>query len=63
MKKPRKKPRKKKATPEQMESALRSISNMGIGIKPEIIDWANIGKNAVSLAKEVLREKCAECGK
>lgn len=55
--------KKKKPTPKQIEYALKSISEMGKGLKPEIIDWENIGKNAVHLAKETLREKCAECGR
>jgi hypothetical protein len=48
---------------QDLRLALLKISEMGKGIKPEIIDWQNIGKNAVATAKEVLREKCVECGK
>lgn len=46
----------------QMRSALVCISEMGAGLKPEIIDWTNIGKNAVYVARQALMEKCTECG-
>lgn len=55
--------KKIKPTPKQIEYALISISKMGDGIKPENIDWANIGKISVSIAKETLRSKCKECGR
>lgn len=53
----------KKTQQQQNNEALLKISMMGSGLKPEIIDWANIGRNAVSLAKETLRKKCKECGR
>lgn len=39
------------------------IANMGANMKPEIIDWNNIGKNSVHLCRELLRPKCEKCGK
>lgn len=52
-----------KPTPAQMKLALERISKYGQGMDPNIVDWINIGKNSVNLAKETLREKCKECGK
>jgi hypothetical protein len=59
----KKKHRKCKPSPEDVRLALFKISEMGAGMKAEVIDWANIGNNAISIAKETLREKCVECGK
>lgn len=59
----KKKPRTKKKTIEDYRLALLRIASFGQGIKPDIIDWQNIGKMAVGEAKEALREKCLECGK
>lgn len=55
--------KKERPTPQQIKYALDSISKMGSGMKPEMIDWKQVGKNAVHLAKETLRPKCIECGK
>jgi hypothetical protein len=43
--------------------ALLKIAEMGKGLKPEIIDWSNIGRNAVSFARETLAGKCRTCGR
>ncbi len=59
----KKKNRTKKPSEQDLRLALLKISEMGARLKPEMVDWQNIGKSAVSLAKEVLREKCVECGK
>lgn len=45
-----------------MQLLLRKIAEMGRGMKPEIIDWQNIGKNAVHLARQHLQPKCKTCG-
>lgn len=36
---------------------------MSDGIRADAIDWGNIGKNAVSIARHVFVEKCSECGR
>lgn len=56
-----KKPTQDEAISYQM--TLLKISNMGSGLKENVIDWQNIGKNAVHTAKEALRKKCKEYGK
>lgn len=53
----------KKSRQQQIELTLIDISQMGKGLKENIIDWEQIGKNAVYAAKEALREKCPRCGK
>jgi len=55
--------RKQRPDEKTIRLALLKISELGSGIKPEIVDWANIGRHAVVIAKEALREKCIECGK
>lgn len=58
--------RMRKLTPKETKAALETLANIsmiGDGLKPEIIDWANIGKNAKAMAREVFRPKCKECGK
>lgn len=57
------KKQKKMTELEVYRDALFVISKMGADINPEIIDWKNIGKNAVHHAEEVLRHKCPRCGK
>ena len=42
--------------------ALRQIALMGTGIKEEARDYANIGKVAIRIAREVLAGKCDKCG-
>ncbi len=46
----------------EAERILNEIAHMGVGLKPEIIDWQNIGKNAVHVARNYLAGKCSECG-
>lgn len=48
---------------DQIEQALKKIADMGKGLKPEVIDWGNIGKNAVYVARKALAKKCKTCGK
>lgn len=45
-----------------MNLLIRKIAEMGKGMKPEIIDWQNIGKNATYLARQYLTPKCKCCG-
>lgn len=45
-----------------MQLLLRRIAEMGKNMKPEIIDWQAIGKNATYLARQHLAPKCKECG-
>lgn len=54
---------KKVSKEEEYRLTLLSISNMGVGIKEDIIDWQNIGKGAVHKARQVLAKKCPKCGK
>lgn len=56
-------PKKKGPSDAEIKTALTKIAGLGSGISTAHIDWENIGKNAVHLAKETLREKCVECGK
>lgn len=46
-----------------LEKVLTEIATMGDGIQAEVIDWANIGRNAKYKAKEAIRPRCATCGK
>lgn len=41
---------------EKLEKSLDEIASMGDGIKPEWIDWANIGRNAKYIAQETLSQ-------
>lgn len=52
-----------KPTEKDLRLALLKISELGKGIKSDVIDWQNIGKMAVQTAKEALMEKCVECGR
>lgn len=54
---------KKKTQNQQNAEALLKISMMGSGMQAHVIDWSNIGRNAVAVAKETLRHKCKACGK
>lgn len=47
----------------EYREALDKIAAMGVGVKQQMIDWSNIGKNAVYTATEALKEKCSKCGK
>ena len=47
---------------DDLDSALRHIAEMGIGMKEDVIDWQNIGKNAVATARNALAGKCETCG-
>lgn len=56
----------RRLTPKETRAALETltkISMMGDGIKADIVDWINIGKNAKAMAREALRPKCTRCGK
>lgn len=53
----------KMPTPKACRDALLAIAKMGLGLKPEIIDWPNVGKNAVKLARDTVAGKCQCCGK
>lgn len=46
----------------ELELALKYISMMGAGLKMDVIDWGNIGKNAVYKAREAISPKCRTCG-
>lgn len=48
---------------QKYQNTLRAISIMGDGLREEVKDWTNIGKNAVYTAKEALKVKCPRCGK
>jgi hypothetical protein len=50
-------------TEKELRIALSKIASMGNGLKPDVIDWERIGKQAVQVANEVFRQRCAECGK
>lgn len=39
------------------------IATMGYGMKDEVRDWGNIGRNAVFKAREALAVRCGGCGK
>jgi hypothetical protein len=53
---------KKIKTPlKQLEDALYAIAMMGYGMRDEVRDWPNIGKNAVFVAIEALTDKCHVC--
>lgn len=47
----------KEAENNRYKKALEEISQMGDGIKPNMIDWANIGRNAKYIAKTSLAKK------
>ena len=47
----------------EYRDALNKIATMGANLRKDLIDWTNIGKNAVFTAKEALLEKCKKCGK
>ncbi len=47
----------------QREAALYEIAMMGHGMKDEVRDWANIGRNAVLTARKELAGKCECCKK
>lgn len=47
----------------ELEAALRKIALMGHGMKDEVRDWGNIGRNAVMTARDALSGKCEACGK
>jgi hypothetical protein len=53
---------KKRTKEAQYKFALEQIAHLGAGLKPEVIDWQNIGKNAVAMAKSGLYETCEKCG-
>lgn len=42
-------------------AAIEIIARMGHGIKESALDWANIGKNAVAVAKKVEAGECPTC--
>ena len=44
------------------EEALEKIASAA-ELKHEVRDYANIGKNALYIAKQALHEKCSKCGK
>lgn len=52
----------KRTKENEYKKALQKIALMGYGLKDEMRDWSNIGKNAVSTARESLSEKCKHCG-
>lgn len=54
---------KKKRVMTNSEDHLYKIAMMGHGIKEGIVDWQQIGKNAVHVAKESLAGTCGECGR
>lgn len=43
--------------------ALHAIAKMGYAMRDDLIDWQNIGKNAVKIARETVAGKCGTCGK
>lgn len=43
------------------EEFLKKIAIMGFGMKDEVRDWQNIGRNAVLTAREGLAGKCEAC--
>ena len=47
----------------EMQEALKHIAEMGLNMKEDVIDWKNIGKNAVHTARVTLAGKCTECGR
>lgn len=59
----KKKPKTRGPSNEEIRTTLSSIANMGIGIPQHMVDWQNIGKNAVNLARKTFEQKCIECGK
>lgn len=46
----------------ELRNALMKIAKMGQGMREEVIDWKNIGRNAVFTAQDVLAAKCRTCG-
>lgn len=55
--------KKKISKKQDYRLVLISISNLGMGIREDLLDWQNIGKMAVSRARQALEEKCKTCGK
>lgn len=47
---------------DELKAVVSKIASMGKGMKPEIIDWQNIGKMATRAAREYLQPKCRTCG-
>lgn len=45
----------------QAARTLLKISKLGDGIRPDQIDWGNIGKIAKAEAKAVIAQKCPTC--
>lgn len=43
------------------KEVLSQIAMMGLGLKEEIKDWGNIGRNAVRLAQMHLAGQCKTC--
>lgn len=57
-----------KMTPKEIRQqeiyrALLFIAEMGQRMKPEVIDWAQVGKNAVHAAQEAISGRCEKCGR
>ena len=48
---------------DKLKKVVTSIAEMTRGIHVDWIDWANVGKMAVSEAREAIRPKCKTCGK
>jgi len=56
----------RKLTPKETKAAIETlykISQMGEGMRENVIDYSNIGKNAKAMAREAFRSKCSKCGK
>lgn len=45
----------------KMSESLHKIAMMGHGIKDEMRDWGNIGRNAVYTAREAIVGICPKC--
>lgn len=53
----------KKNREKQLEDVLYQIAELGKGVREDSKDYINIGKIAVSKAKEVLSGRCKACNR
>ncbi len=58
-----KKVRVKSASENEMREALKEISEIASGLRPDAIDYENCFIHAKSIAIKTLSLKCVECGK
>lgn len=54
--------KKKESKEQRYKKALTKIASAS-ELKHEVRDYANIGKNAILIAKDALYEPCQRCGK